>query len=921
TAGSSQTLTAPPVMRVAQGNYSLWAANERRQCSFTDEFGTNSNSNNSAFSRLFASANDPGTAALLKAPGDARNHELRARVCNHALNPPQNLEHCRAYGASSKPEGVLQARGLHGSDRFGLMTGSFGRNKSGGVLRKRIASMAEEVNAADGTFIALPAATPGLVKALNALRIWGYGYDDGTYLAGGDGGAESCTFQLTEIVEGRCASWGNPLSEIYLEALRYLVSPDRRPTSAFLADDRTYLPGLIADPDWTQPSPAADGSLPRIFVLSVGVASYDNDRTDPDFTSASAAALTRTIGESTGENLEGGHFLAGRSGTAIDEFCTSKRIDGPHGLGDVYGLCPDAPTMLGSYHVAGLAHYAHTEDLIPELPEKQTVDTYALALASTTPVISIPVGGNRTVEILPAYRLRKGGNNTNEALNNPTNDGGGALVDFKIVRPHTEVSATDNAAPAAGTGIFSGLFYVAWEDSEQGGDYDQDMWGTIEYRLDTNAANEQLTVTTTAVTQSTSIAQLFGFITSGTTRDGFHAYSGILGANYTDPAGVRGCTNCRAISEGGTGVQTGAQSATFTLSTTGAAALLESPLYYAAKWGGFNDSDDNQRPDFDSEWDVDGDGLPDGYAELHNPAQLRATLDDFFATIAGEGDDHDGDGIIDDLDPDDDNDGMPDAWETLYGLNPLAADDADDDADDDGRTNLDEYELGSDPTVIDDPLDEGYTRFDFEDATTRGAVPIDFWQGTAATPASLLDDLYAEAGLVVTDAVLVEGGRGHAPSGSFMLAGVRDGALDYTAPLRFHFVSPAPPHAPMLTRRFSLWGDRYAGSGNAVTLQAYRLDGSLLTEVTTVEGAGATRFTLATDEPFHSVVVVPQVAFPYNSGIGFDLVTIGPLETPANEPEDALQVPDLPPWAIVPAGLSLALLAQRRLRRRAAAND
>ncbi|MGE3775285.1 MAG: hypothetical protein AB7I32_20345, partial [Gammaproteobacteria bacterium] len=50
TAGSSQTLTAPPVMRVAQGNYSLWAANERRQCSFTDEFGTNSNSNNSAFS-------------------------------------------------------------------------------------------------------------------------------------------------------------------------------------------------------------------------------------------------------------------------------------------------------------------------------------------------------------------------------------------------------------------------------------------------------------------------------------------------------------------------------------------------------------------------------------------------------------------------------------------------------------------------------------------------------------------------------------------------------------------------------------------------------------------------------------------------------------------------------------------------------
>ena len=50
-------------------------------------------------------------------------------------------------------------------------------------------------------------------------------------------------------------------------------------------------------------------------------------------------------------------------------------------------------------------------------------------------------------------------------------------------------------------------------------------------------------------------------------------------------------------------------------------------------------------------------------------------------------------------DDDDDNDGMPDAWENQYGLNPLI-DDASGDLDGDGWSNLKEYERGTDP---DDP--------------------------------------------------------------------------------------------------------------------------------------------------------------------------------------------------------------------------
>jgi hypothetical protein len=62
--------------------------------------------------------------------------------------------------------------------------------------------------------------------------------------------------------------------------------------------------------------------------------------------------------------------------------------------------------------------------------------------------------------------------------------------------------------------------------------------------------------------------------------------------------------------------------------------------------------------------------------------------------------DNDGDGIIDDLDDDDDNDGMPDVWEIRYNLDPFG-NDAGQDPDNDGISNLEEYQAGSDPTQDD----------------------------------------------------------------------------------------------------------------------------------------------------------------------------------------------------------------------------
>ncbi|WP_319525983.1 choice-of-anchor U domain-containing protein [uncultured Desulfosarcina sp.] len=86
-----------------------------------------------------------------------------------------------------------------------------------------------------------------------------------------------------------------------------------------------------------------------------------------------------------------------------------------------------------------------------------------------------------------------------------------------------------------------------------------------------------------------------------------------------------------------------------------------------------------------SSTDVDGDNVPD--------------VLDLFPEDASEWADNDGDGIGDNADIDDDNDGMSDTWEETYGLNPLT-DDADLDADGDGVSNIDEYTADSDPTTV-----------------------------------------------------------------------------------------------------------------------------------------------------------------------------------------------------------------------------
>lgn len=85
----------------------------------------------------------------------------------------------------------------------------------------------------------------------------------------------------------------------------------------------------------------------------------------------------------------------------------------------------------------------------------------------------------------------------------------------------------------------------------------------------------------------------------------------------------------------------------------------------------------------DSQHDSDGD--------------LVNNIDDAFPSDAVESADFDNDGTGDNADTDDDNDNLPDAYETANQLDPLDGSDAQQDADNDGSSNIAEFEAGSNP--------------------------------------------------------------------------------------------------------------------------------------------------------------------------------------------------------------------------------
>lgn len=589
----SQSSTASPLIRVAKGNFSLWAANERWQCTWDTEHGDNANSNNSALSGISANSSDPSRSSDGLGEDD---YVARVKVCDSAL---LGKESCKLYPAGSyKPIGLLQSYGDGDQLYFGLMTGSYAKNKSGGVLRKNISSFTSEVNySTDGTF----KHAGGIVDTIDSLIMSGYSHGDGTY----NSGTAACSWGLTSFTDGKCVNWGNPQSEIYLESLRYFAGK----APAFSANDSPYLAG-VTEQAWQDPLSSAQWcARPSILQFNASTSSYDGDQlTNATDVSATNNGATETNAVGTGEGMVATQqYFIGSNGTINNGSCDAKSYTG---LSSMLGTCPDAPGLSGVYNIAGLSAYAYLNpirtNLIPSNGNNPTgknmpVRLHGVALSPKVPKVEINVPGtNKTITIMPSCQ------NTSVGSTHC------AIADFKIVTQFTSGSGTTLAN--------EGTLYVNWEDSQQGGDFDQDMWGVLKYKV----TSSQVSITTDAIAQSTGYSMAFGYIISGTTKDGFHAHSGINSYGYADPTSVTGCGSC-AVGDGSTTV-------TYTVGS-GSALSLKQPLWYASKWGGFKDSNGNSKPDLTTEWDVNGDSDPDNYYAATNPAELFTALNATFSNI------------------------------------------------------------------------------------------------------------------------------------------------------------------------------------------------------------------------------------------------------------------------------------------------
>ena len=604
--------------------------------------------------------------------GTRTDHTVRVEVCTAAFN-----DGCKRYpGANAastaddvlKPVGLLHEFGENGSMLFGLLTGSYDRNLSGGVLRKVVSSFATEVNPTDGTFTA----NATIVNAIDALRI--RGFNDGRTTNSYRGG----WIVDRPMTQGEFVDWGNPVAEMMYEGLRYFAGR-RIATSAFATSGEVDGHLGLREATWDDPFDTRAGAArapwcarPNQLVISGVNPSFDSDqlpgsafggitsdlRGDHVGTRADTSLHVANIGQTIATHepgIRGSRFI-GQVGTTFDGAPTAKNVTS---LGNIRGL-PEAPTQQGSFYSASVAHFGRISDLRPALQGHQTVDTHVVALSSPLPTIAVTAPGGRSFSLVPFGKSVGGQLRTTPPTPIVSNVKGAFQPTNPIIDFFVETIA--NSCPEAGGGVadmctadfnrdvnggrYFARFRVTFENVEQGGNHDMDIIANYEISMQ---ANGQLRVVVIPEYQASDIHHSFGYVISGSTADGVYLVA--QDDNVDSPFHLnvpperspgfcdatpfpRGCGTLPRIG-GGAGNDRSIR--LFTASTTPAASVLPSPLWLAAKWGGFTDLNNNQRPDLQAEWDVNRDGVPDTYHLVQNPTLLRDQLARAFNTILERG--------------------------------------------------------------------------------------------------------------------------------------------------------------------------------------------------------------------------------------------------------------------------------------------
>ena len=456
--------------------------------------------------------------------------------------------------------------------------------------------------------------------------------------------------------------WGNPIAEMMYESLRYFAGAGTATTrfatggSTTGASEETTM-GLTTD-TWKDPyKSTADGGLgypvcakPYQTVISDINPSYDGDLPGSPFT---GAVTTRndtptnivgfdaaTQGQAIWTHEFGGarNVFIGETPTLNDGAPTAKSASS---FGNIRGLAPEEPTKSGTYYAASVARFGRVTD-INAAASTQNLSTYSIALASPLPRIEVPVGAGK-ITLVPFAKTVSGtfGGGTRK----PTN----TIVDFYIQElKNFPGQVKDNTING---GLPKAVFRINYEDVEQGNDHDMDAIARYEVTGTATGVNVQVISEYAAGSAN----QYMGYVLSGSSNDGVYLEVCDLKDGTGNPGNSTDKNLCASNNTvyrfntppgrspgycaGGappadcTGLPPTSNVRGFVPGGSSSTQLMD-PLWYAAKYGGFNESGatGTSMPD-GTEWDADGDGVPDNYFLVTNPLNLRSQLTKAFDAI------------------------------------------------------------------------------------------------------------------------------------------------------------------------------------------------------------------------------------------------------------------------------------------------
>ena len=559
-----------------------------------------------------------------------------------------------------KPTGTLHDYAVGDGLKFGLLTGSYQNNYSGGVVRRNIASFNDEVTPATGQWRKVTegaASVDGIAVAIDRLSIYGWNGSGGYY----------CGASFTAgRNQGVCPSWGAPVSEMMYEGLRYF-SGKAAPTSAFFdglsnsssADSRLSLPlmGTSTSP-WANPYRAKSSggnpicSKPVQMVIADPVTSYDSDQLPGAYSGfpligGSAAVSSSDLtgwGSSnlstdsnllwTLEGLGTRNIYIGQSGGLADGNPTAKSASS---FFSIRGHAPDGAQAQGGFYAAPVARFGRTPGInigapsaTPAVPlvSGQAVDTIAVALGSVVPRILIPSDVNRT-RIATLVPIAKSVANLSidktPGAYQATGTISGFYLDYSFNT--TGVAGPDyNATVNGGRPIMS--FAVNFSDSDEGTDNESDA--IVSYTVSVVAGGNLVVQITPVQTNIAGIQMQVGYSMSGTTKDGLYLdmrtqasstvyyLDTLITPTLQDPApnSAPFRTNATALPATAT-----ARTLTFDTSASPSAGFMpQDPLWYAAKYGGAGVLDAN--------------GDPTNYFRVTNPSNLPSQMGKAFRSAS-----------------------------------------------------------------------------------------------------------------------------------------------------------------------------------------------------------------------------------------------------------------------------------------------